>query len=121
MEKSTMSVKDLARQMGISLPKAYENANQVTDQATYAERYNSLVERYEKLQAEYDALQQQKERRQIQAEAVSSCLAALEALDLLDISFSDGLWNTVVDHVTIYSNGTIVFHFKAGNNISVVN
>ena len=104
---------------GMIRQMVHENANQATDQATYAERYNSLVERYEKLQAEYDALQQQKERRQIQAEAVSGCLAALEALDLLDISFSDGLWNTVVDHVTVYADGHMVFHIKNGTEMEV--
>ena len=89
-----------------------ENANQATDQAAYTDRYNSLVERYEKLQAEYDSLQQQKERRQIQAEAVGNCLDALEELDLLEITFTDALWNTVVDHVTVYADKRLVFHCK---------
>ncbi len=96
-----------------------ENASQAADQATYAERYNSLVDRYEKLQAEYDSLQQQKERRQIQAEAISNCLDALEELDLLEITFTDALWNTVVDHVTVYADGRLVFHFKNGEEMEV--
>jgi len=94
-----------------------ENATKAADQAAYAERYNSLVERYEKLQAEYDALQQQKERRQIQAEAIGSCLDALKELDLLEITFTDALWNTVVDHVTVYADGRLMFHFKNGSEI----
>ena len=96
-----------------------ENASKAADQATYAERYNSLVDRYEKLQAEYDSLQQQKERRQIQAEAIGKCLDALEELDLLDITFTDALWNTVVDHVTVYADGRLVFHFKNGLDAEV--
>ncbi len=96
-----------------------ENANQATDQTAYADRYNSLVERYEKLQAEYDALQHQKERRQIQAEAVGNCLETLEELDLLQIAFTDSLWNTVVDHVTVYADKRLVFHFKNGAERSV--
>jgi len=104
---------------GMTRQMVNENANQATDQVAYADRYNSLVERYEKLQAEYDALLQQKERRQIQAEAVDGCLKALEELDLLDISFSDGLWNTVVDHVTVYADGRLMFHFKNGVEIIV--
>ena len=91
-----------------------ENANQATDQAAYADRYNSLVERYEKLQASYDALQQQKERRQIQTESVGNCLDALEKMDLLQIAFTDGLWNAVVDHVTVYADDHLVFYFKNG-------
>ena len=96
-----------------------ENANQVTDQATYAERYNSLVERYECLQTQYDTLQQQKERKRIQAEAVSNCLAALEEVDLLNITFSEALWNAAVDHVTVYTDGQLVFYFMNGSSTTV--
>lgn len=96
-----------------------ENASKAADQATYAERYNSLVDRYEKLQAEYDSLQRQKERRQIQAEAIGKCLDALEELDLLEITFTDALWNTVVDHVTVYADSHLMFHFKNGLDAEV--
>ena len=96
-----------------------ENANQATDQAAYADRYNSLVERYEKLRAEYDSLQQQKERRQVQANAIGGCLFALEELDLLQITFYDELWNTVVDHVTVYADVRLVFQFKNGSSVTV--
>ena len=91
-----------------------ENASKAADQDAYAERYNSLVDRYENLQAECDTLLQQKERRQIQAEAIGNCLTALEELDLLEITFTDALWNTVVDHVTVYADSHLMFHFKNG-------
>lgn len=91
-----------------------ENATQAKSQAAYIGQYNSLVERYENLQAQYDTLQQQKERRQIQADAIGGCLFALEELDLLQISFSEPLWNTVIEHVTVYADDRLVFHFKNG-------
>ena len=96
-----------------------ENANQVTDQTAYADRYNSLVERYEKLQAEYDALLQQKERRQIQAEAIRDCLDALKELELPQLTFTDSLWNTAVDHVTVFADNRLIFYFKNGAEIMV--
>ena len=96
-----------------------ENATRAADQAAYTDRYNSLVDRYEKLQADYDALQQQKERRQIQAEAIENCVEALEELDLLEITFTDALWNTVVDHVTVYADSHLMFHFKNGLDAEV--
>ena len=96
-----------------------ENANQATDQAAYADRYNSLVERYENLQVKYDDLQQQKERRQVQAEAVRNCLDALEALELPQIAYTDSLWNTAVDHVTVFADGRLVVHFKNGSEVEV--
>lgn len=62
---------------------------------------------------------QQKERRQIQAEAIGNCLTALEELDLLEITFTDTLWNTVVDHVMVYADGRLMFHFKNGAEMEV--
>ena len=96
-----------------------ENATQAKSQTAYISQYSALVERYESLQSRYDTLQQQKERRQIQADAIGSCLFALEELDLLQISFSEPLWNTVVDHVTVYADEWLVFRFKNGSEITV--
>ena len=96
-----------------------ENAAQAKSQATYIGQYNSLVERYENLQSRYDTLQQQKERRLLQADAIGGCLFALEELDLLQITFSDALWNTVVDHVTVCADCRLEFYFKNGTDISV--
>ena len=96
-----------------------ENATQVKSQAAYIGQYNSLVERYENLQSRYDTLQQQKERRQIQADAIGGCLFALEELDLLQITFSEALWTAAVDHVTVYADNRLVFHFKNGSEITV--
>ena len=89
-----------------------ENAAQAVSQETYIDRYNSLVDRYESLQARYDTLQKRKEQRRIQAAAISTCLDALAETDLLRISFSESLWNTVIDHVTVYADERLVFHFK---------
>ena len=96
-----------------------ENANQATDQTAYADRYNSLVERYENLQDKYDILQQQKERRQIQAEAVGSCLDALKELESPPLTFTDSLWNTAIDHVTVFADKRLMFHFKNGSEVEV--
>ena len=96
-----------------------ENAAQAQSQTAYIERYNGLVERYESLQTRYDTLQQQKEQRQIRADAIGGCLFALGELDLLQITFSDELWNTVVDHVTVYADERLVFQFKNGSSVTV--
>ena len=96
-----------------------ENAAQAKSQATYISQYNSFVERYENLQSRYDMLQQQKERRQIQADTIGGCLFAFEELDLLQISFSEALWNTVIDHVTVYADDRLVFSFKNGMETEV--
>ena len=96
-----------------------ENASQAANQIDYTNRYNALVDRYENLQLRYDALQAQKQRRQLQAAAMDDCLTALEEVDLLQIQFSDVLWNTVVDHETVCIDKQLVFHFKNGTDITV--
>lgn len=96
-----------------------ENTAQAKSQEIYLGQYNFLVERYENLQSRYDTLQQQKERRLIQADAISGCLFALEELYLLQITFSEALWNTVIDHVTVYAGARLVFHFKNGAEVPV--
>lgn len=96
-----------------------ENAVQAADQIDYTNRYNALVERYESLENQYDALQAQKDRRLMQATAIDKCLTALEEVDLLNISFSEALWNAAVDHVTVYPENQLVFHFRNGSDISI--
>jgi hypothetical protein len=43
----------------------------------------------------------------------------LEELDLLEINFSETLWNAAVDHVTVYADERLVFRFKNGSEITV--
>lgn len=95
------------------------NASQAVSQTAYTERYNKLVEKYETMQNRYDALRQQKERRQIQSDAISGCLFALSELDLLQLTFSESLWNATIDHVTVYADERLVFRFKNGYEIMV--
>jgi len=33
---------------------------------------------------------------------------------MLQIAFSEPLWNTVIDYVTVFSDDRLVFHFKNG-------
>lgn len=96
-----------------------ENASVSLDQTAYADRYNSLAARYEKLQARCDALRQQKERRLVQADALSGFLFEIAELDLLQLSFNEALWNTLVDHVAVFADERLVFHFKNGAEITV--
>ena len=96
-----------------------ENAAQATDRVDYISRYNSLVERYEKPQARYDALQKKRQEQTLAADEIAGCLFALGELDILEIRFREDLWNTTIDHVTIYADERMVFHFKTGHEITV--
>lgn len=94
-----------------------ENAVEAIDQDEYISRYNSLVERHEKAQSRYDNLQKKRERRLIQADIMSGFLFAITELDTLQLQFDPVLWHTTVDHVTVYADERLVFHFKNGSDV----
>ena len=96
-----------------------ENAVKAIDQDEYISRYNALVERHEKAQSRYDNLQKKRERRLIQADIMSGFLFAITELDTLQLQFNPPLWHTTVDHVTVYADERLVFHFKNGSEVEV--
>jgi len=96
-----------------------ENTTQVIDQEEYISRYNLLVERHEKLQSRYDYLKRKKERRLQQFDRMSYFVFAVIELDELELQFNPALWHTTVDHVTVYADERLVFHFKNGSEVEV--
>ena len=96
-----------------------ENAVKAIDQDEYISRYNSLVERHEKAQNRYDTLQKKRDRKLIQADIMSGFLFAITELDTIQLQFNQSLWHTTVDHVTVYADEQLVFHFKNGSEVEV--
>ena len=96
-----------------------ENAVKAIDQDEYISLYNSLVERHEKAQNHYDTLQKKRDRRLIQADAMSGFLFTITELDNLQLQFNPALWHTTVDHVSVYADERLVFHFKNGSEVEV--
>jgi hypothetical protein len=41
----------------------------------------------------------------------------LRELDELSITFDERLWHGLIDHVTVYDDERLVFHFKDGSEI----
>jgi len=96
-----------------------ENAVQAIDQDEYINRYNVLVERHEKAQSRYDSLQKKRERRLLQADVMSRFLFAITELDTLQLQFDPVLWHSTVDHVTVYADECLEFHFMNGIDVEV--
>jgi len=96
-----------------------ENAVKAIDQDEYISRYNSLVERHEKAQGRYDILRKKRERRLLQADIMSGFLFAITELDTLQLQFDPALWHTTVDHVTVYADECLSFHFRNGIDVEV--
>lgn len=96
-----------------------DNTTQAQDQTDYISKYTGLVERYEKLQSRYDYLKKKKERRLQQFDCMSYFIFAVMELDELEMEFNPALWNTTVDHVTVYADERLVFRFKNGSEVGV--
>ena len=96
-----------------------ENSTQQMDQTSYQVRYNSYVDRYEKLKERYADLQKQHEDREEKAIHIGGFMFELYEMEELPITFDERLWNAMVDHVVVYENERLVFHFKNGAEVTV--
>jgi DNA invertase Pin-like site-specific DNA recombinase len=95
-----------------------ENATQAIDQNEYQKRYEGYAQRFEKAQRRYDELRKEREYRQIKLQEIGGFLFEIAELDELPIEFDEHLWRTAVDHVTVYGDERLVFHFRCGREIT---
>jgi site-specific DNA recombinase len=94
-----------------------ENSQSVQSQEEYARKYNAYVERYEKAKAKLDRLEQQKVERLTKADAIGGFMFELSERNETLTEFDDRLWLTVIDKVTAYHDGRLVFKFQNGSEI----
>ena len=97
----------------------HENAVAAQDQGDYNSRYTELTERFEALQVRLTALQSERAERERKGDVLSAFLLEIKELDRLDMAFSPQRWNAIVDHVTIYRDGRLVFSFQNGGDVTV--
>lgn len=96
-----------------------ENSRTVLDQDAYFARYNNLVERYETAKGKLKALQKRRTDRLQKADAIGGFMFTLMERDAPLDTFTDGLWIDSIDLVTVKPNGTLVFRFQNGREITV--
>lgn len=77
------------------------------------------INRFETLQAKQTALQKERAERERKTDALDTFLFELTELDELDMEFSPQRWNAIVDHVTVHSDGRLVFNFQNGSDVIV--
>lgn len=85
-------------------------------EAEYADRYNTLVERYEKATARAEKLQKLIAERQEKADAIGAFIFEVHEIGPL-LEFDEALWFKLIDHVTAYHDGRLVFCFTNGSDI----
>ena len=96
-----------------------ENATMAIPQDEYNRKYDALAERFHAAEEKAEALRQQKVTRSFQADVMECFMTELMTIDAsLPVHYSDRLWLNLVDRVTVYEDGNLVFHFKNGMEIA---
>ena len=96
-----------------------ENATTTMPQDEYSRKYDALVQRYDASEESTAQLQGQKVRKRFQADAMDCFITELMTLDAsLPVQYSDRLWLNLIDRVTVYGDGSLVFRFKNGAEIT---
>ena len=94
-----------------------ENAHVSIKPEVYRDRYNALAERYKATKEKLDAIQQEISERTIKREKIEIFLKQLSKANELLTEFDEGLWNTMLDSMTVYSYDKVVFLFKDGSKV----
>lgn len=94
-----------------------ENSQATISQDDYLKRYNSFVERYEGLKSRIANLETQKATKFEKGTYISGMMFELSEFEHSITEFDEQLWMMVVETVTVYKDGRLVFRFRNGTEI----
>ena len=96
-----------------------ENGTTAMPQDEYNRKYDALADRFHAAEEKAEALRQQKVTRSFQADVMECFMTELMTLDAsLPVRYSDRLWLNLIDWVTVYEDGKLLFRFKNGTEIT---
>ena len=96
-----------------------ENETTAMPQDEYNWKYDAPAQRYHTAEEKADQLQRQKVTKRFQADVMECFMAERMTLDAsLPVQYSDRLWLNLIDRVTVYEDGNLVFRFKNGMEIT---
>ena len=94
-----------------------ENARTAQDQKEYTIRYEALASRFEETKARYEQVSQEISLKAIQKRELGRFIRAVEEMPDAITEFSEVLWGSLVDHVTVYAKDNLVFTLTGGMEI----
>lgn len=103
---------------GLTRKLVTENASTARRQADYYERYTSLVDRYEEIGDQIAILEQKCTEREARAKEIQSYLRTIISQTGGLAQFDPRVWVEVVEQVTVFHDGRVVFRFKDGREIT---
>jgi len=95
-----------------------ENATKAMNQEVFQQKNASYTEQYNTLQERKSKLEGRKVTIRFEVDILECFMFEIKAMPELPMEFSEHLWNAMVDHVTVYHDGRVVFSFKNGGEIT---
>ena len=81
--------------------------------------YSEKKDGYHAAQDRLDDLQKLRITRSFQADVLECFMFEIKAIDTtLPLEFTDRFWNNLIDRVTVYHDGRMVFRFKNGAEVT---
>jgi len=96
-----------------------ENALTIQSQDKYQQRYDGLVKCYEKAVAKNDSLSAERASRLDRSRELHIFIESIKAQPLLIDAWDDYLWTSLVESGTVMQDGSVVFKFVNGTEISI--
>lgn len=91
-----------------------ENARRAIEQTEYEIEYRKRAEKYEKLSDEIEKLENEKTLQKNRKKETLAMLEILKKDNKTMIEFDENIFFTLIDHVNVLVDGTLVFVFKDG-------
>ena len=94
-----------------------ENAHVALDQTEYQKRYDELASRYDGVKAEHDKVAGQIATLISTKTAAQQFIGTLRGLPQKVTAFNPETWGKLLDHATVYTDGSVRFTFRNGIEI----
>ncbi len=97
---------------------AAQNASRVMDQKAYQNQFEDLSARYAKINETATALEEAIQDKKCRKTKTRLFLKTLSKQDSVITDFSETLWNSLLDHITVYSKEDVRVTFRNGEEVS---
>lgn len=116
IEKMLAELNDISQQIREHIQK---NATEAQNQDDYHQTYHTLEEQYQK---KTKAIYKEKKRlleQQNKMETMSAFIRTIESTEETLPYFDDDIWRSVIDKVTVFHDGRMVFQFLDGSEVAI--
>lgn len=96
-----------------------ENASRLQDQTEYNRKYDALADRFENAKKRRDEAAAEINRLLFEKDKTERFLKELKKLPETITEFDEDSWYALIDYLTVYRDGRVVFRFKDGKEVEV--